>query len=151
MSILCQKASKQTSKLKTKQLRTIYDNVILESENLETDIEIENEAITDHLWSRNPRVRKPPNRHQNWKRSNHEPFMIVSFLCQKASKQTSKLKTKQLQSIMITSFFCQKASKQTSKLKTKQLRTISDNVILVSENLETDIEIENEAITNHLW
>ena len=77
--------------------------------------------------------------------------MITSFLCQKASKQASKLKMKQLQSIMITSFFCQKASKQSSKLKTKQLRTISDNVILVSENLETDIEIENEAITDHLW
>ena len=52
---------------------------------------------------------------------------------------------------MIMSFLCQKASKQTWKLKTKQLRTISENVILESENLETDIEIENEAITDHLW
>ena len=52
---------------------------------------------------------------------------------------------------MITSFFCQKASKQTSKFKTRQLQTIYDNVILVSENLQTDIEIENEAITDHLW
>ena len=51
---------------------------------------------------------------------------------------------------MITSFLCQKTSKQTSKLKTKQLQTISDNVILVSESLQTDIEIENEAITDHL-
>ena len=52
---------------------------------------------------------------------------------------------------MITTFLCQKASKQTSKLKTKQLQTIYDNVILVSESLQTDIKIENEAITNHLW
>ena len=52
---------------------------------------------------------------------------------------------------MITSFLCQKDSKQTSKLKTKQLQTIYDNVILVSESLETDIEIENKAITHHLW
>ena len=33
-----------------KQLQTIYDNIILLSEILLTDIEIENEAITDHLW-----------------------------------------------------------------------------------------------------
>ena len=33
-----------------RQLKTIYDNVILLSENLQTDIEIKNEAITDHLW-----------------------------------------------------------------------------------------------------
>ena len=33
-----------------KQLQTIYDNVILVSESLQTDIEIENEAIRDHLW-----------------------------------------------------------------------------------------------------
>ena len=52
---------------------------------------------------------------------------------------------------MITSFSCQKASRQTSKLKTKQLQTIYDNIILVSESLQTDIEIENEAITDHLW
>ena len=52
---------------------------------------------------------------------------------------------------MITSFLCQKASKQTSKLKTKQLQTIYDNVILVSEILKTDIKIGNEAITDHLW
>ena len=32
-----------------RQLRTIYDNVILESESLQTDIELENEVITDHL------------------------------------------------------------------------------------------------------
>ena len=51
---------------------------------------------------------------------------------------------------MITSFLCQKASKQTSKLKTIQLQTIYNNVILVSESLQTDIEIENEAITDHL-
>ena len=43
---------------------------------------------------------------------------------------------------MITSFLCQKASKQTSKLKTQQLQKIYDNVILVSEGLQTDIEIE---------
>ena len=48
------------------------------------------------------------------------------------------------------SFLCQKTFKQKSKLKTKKLRTISDNVILVSENLEINIEIENEAITDHL-
>ena len=52
---------------------------------------------------------------------------------------------------MITSLLCQKASKQTSKLETRQLQTIHDNVILVSESLQTDIEIENEAITDHLW
>ena len=33
-----------------KQLQTIYDNVIFVSESLQTDIEIGNEAITDHLW-----------------------------------------------------------------------------------------------------
>ena len=33
-----------------KQLQTIYNNVILVSESLQTDIEIENEAIIDHLW-----------------------------------------------------------------------------------------------------
>ena len=33
-----------------KQLQTIYDNIILLSEIVLTDIEIENEAITDHLW-----------------------------------------------------------------------------------------------------
>ena len=52
---------------------------------------------------------------------------------------------------MITSFLCQKASKQTSKLQTKQLQTIYDNLILVSESLQTYIEIENEVITDHLW
>ena len=52
---------------------------------------------------------------------------------------------------MITSFLCEKASKQTSKLKMKQLQTIYDHVILVSESLQTDIEIENEAITDHWW
>ena len=31
------------------QLQTIYDNVILVSESLQTDIKIEREAITDHL------------------------------------------------------------------------------------------------------
>ena len=50
---------------------------------------------------------------------------------------------------MITSLLCQKAWKQTSKLKTKQLQTIYDNVILVSETIKTDIEIENEASTDH--
>ena len=44
---------------------------------------------------------------------------------------------------MIMSFLCQKDSKQTSKLKMRQLQTIYDNVILVSERLQTDIEIEN--------
>ena len=33
-----------------KQLQTIYDNIILLPEIVLTDIEIENEAITDHLW-----------------------------------------------------------------------------------------------------
>ena len=51
---------------------------------------------------------------------------------------------------MITSFLCQKVSKLTSKLKTRQLQTIYDNVILLSESLQTDIEIENEAIAEHL-
>ena len=51
---------------------------------------------------------------------------------------------------MITLFLGQKASKQRSKLKTRQLQTIYDNVILVSESLQTDIEIENEEITDHL-
>ena len=50
MSFLCKKASKQTSKLKTKQLETIYDNIILVSESHHTDIEIENEGVTDRLW-----------------------------------------------------------------------------------------------------
>ena len=52
---------------------------------------------------------------------------------------------------MITSFLCQKSSKQTSKLKLKQLQTFHDNVIVVSEILQGDIEIENETITDHLW
>ena len=52
---------------------------------------------------------------------------------------------------MIPSFLCQKASKQTLKLKTKQLQPIDHNVILVSESLQSDIEIENEANTAHLW
>ena len=52
---------------------------------------------------------------------------------------------------MITSFLCHKASKQTSKLNTKQLLTIYDNVVLGSESLQTEIEIENEAIKDHLW
>ena len=52
---------------------------------------------------------------------------------------------------MITSFLCQTASKQTSKLKTKQLQTIYYNIILVSESLQTDIKIENEEITENLW
>ena len=51
---------------------------------------------------------------------------------------------------MITSFLCQKASKKKSKLKTIQLQTIYNNVILVSESLQTDIEIKNESITDHL-
>ena len=51
---------------------------------------------------------------------------------------------------MITPFSCQKASKHTSKLKRKQLQTIYDKVILVSESLQRDIETENEAITDHL-
>ena len=51
---------------------------------------------------------------------------------------------------MITSFLCQKASKQTSKLKTRLLQTIYNNVILVSESLQTDIKIENESITDYL-
>ena len=42
---------------------------------------------------------------------------------------------------MIMSFLCQKASKQTLKLKTKQLQTIYDNIILVSESLQTEIKI----------
>ena len=33
-----------------KQLQTIYDNVIRVTEGLITEIKIENEAITDHLW-----------------------------------------------------------------------------------------------------
>ena len=52
---------------------------------------------------------------------------------------------------MITSYLCQKASSQTSKLKTSQLQTIYDNVIPVPGTVLTDIEIENEAITDHLW
>ena len=51
---------------------------------------------------------------------------------------------------MIRSFLCQTASKQTSKLKTRQLQTIYDDVILVSESFQTDIKIENDAITDHL-
>ena len=99
-SFLCHKASKQTSKLKTKQLQTIDYNMILVSQGLQTVIEIENHA-------------------------NCRPFMTRSFLCQKVSKQTSELKTRQLQ-------------------------TIYHNIILVSESLQTDIEIEKEAITDHL-
>ena len=32
----------------------------------------------------------------------------------------------------------------------KQLGIIDDNIILVSDSLQTDIEIENEAIADHL-
>ena len=126
MSFLCQKDSKQTSKLNTKQLQTIYDNIILVSETVLTDIEIENEAIRHHLWSRHSCVWKPPNRHRIWKRGNYWPFIITSILWQKGSKQTSKLKTKRFQ-------------------------IIYDNVIIVAESLQTEIEIGNEEITNHLW
>ena len=52
---------------------------------------------------------------------------------------------------MIKSFLCQKASKQTSKLKMKQLLTLYNNVFLVSESLQTDIKIEIHAIIYHLW
>ena len=52
---------------------------------------------------------------------------------------------------MITSFLSQKASKQTLNLKTKWLQTIYHNVILVSESLLTDIEIENDAIMDLWW
>ena len=52
---------------------------------------------------------------------------------------------------MIISFLCQKAYKQTSKLKTKLLQTIYNDVILVSQGLKTDSKIENEAITDNLW
>ena len=33
----------------------------------------------------------------------------------------------------------------------KQLQTICDNIILLSEIVLTDIEIENDAIMDHLW
>ena len=49
------------------------------------------------------------------------------------------------------SFLCQRASKQTSKFKTKQLQNIYDNVILVSESIQTDIEIQNKTVTRHFW
>ena len=49
-SFFRQKSSKQTSKLKSKPLETIHDNIILVSESFQTDIKIKNEAITDHLW-----------------------------------------------------------------------------------------------------
>ena len=62
---LSQKASKQTSKLKTKQLQTIYDNIILVSQSLQMVIEIENKATTDHLWERHSCVKKNTNRHRN--------------------------------------------------------------------------------------
>ena len=52
---------------------------------------------------------------------------------------------------MITSFLCQKDSEQISKLKTKQLQNIYDNVILVSESIQTDIEIQNKTVTGHFW
>ena len=84
-----------------KQLQTIDDNLILVSQSLQTDIEIENQP-------------------------NYRQFMTMSFLCQKEFKQTSKLKTMQLQ-------------------------TIYNNVTIVSESLQKEIEIENEAITVHLW
>ena len=50
MSFLWKKASNLTLNFKSKQLQIIFDKVILVSESLQTDIEIENEAITDHLW-----------------------------------------------------------------------------------------------------
>ena len=126
MSFFRQKSSKQTSKLKSKQLETIHDNIILVSESLLTDIKMENEAHSDHLWSHHFCVRKCPNRQRNRKRGNYRPFIITSYLCQKASKQALELEM-------------------------KQLETIDDNIILVSETLQTDIEIENEASTDHLW
>ena len=48
--ILLSESLKQTSNLKTKQLETIDDNIILVSESIQTDIEIENEGVTDCLW-----------------------------------------------------------------------------------------------------
>ena len=84
-----------------RQLQTIYDNIILVSESIQTDIKNENSAITENLCYRHSCVRK--------------------------------------------------TTKQKSKLKTKQLQTFYDHVIFVSESLQTDIEIEKEAITDHLW
>ena len=49
------------------------------------------------------------------------------------------------------SFLCKKASKQTSKLKMRKVQTICRNVILLSESLQTDIELENESITDNVW
>ena len=46
---------------------------------------------------------------------------------------------------MTTSFLCQKEFKQISKLETRQLQTIYENVILVSEGLQTDIEIDKRS------
>ena len=78
--------------------------------------------------------------------------MITSFLCQKVSKQTSKLKTKQLQTIYDNIILVSGSLQTDIEIqKTKELQTVYDNIILVSESLKTDIKIENKAITDHLW
>ena len=151
MSFFHQKSSKQTSKLRSKQLETIHDNIILVSESLLTDIKMENEAHSDHLWSHHFCVRKCPNRQRNRKGGNYRPFIITSYLCQKASKQALEMKTKQLETIDDNIILVSETLQTESKLKTKLEQTIYDNMILVWESLKKDIEIENEAITDHLW
>ena len=77
--------------------------------------------------------------------------MTTLFLCQKESKQTSKLKTRQLQTIYDNVILVSESLQTDIEIENKKLKTIYDNVILVSENLQTEIKIENEAITDHFW
>ena len=63
-------------------------------------------------------------------------------MCQKASEQTSKLKTKLLQTIYDNVLLLSQNLQTVIEIqKTKQLLTIDDNVILVSKGLQTDIKI----------
>ena len=73
-------------------------------------------------------------------------------MCQKASEQTSKLKTKLLQTIYDNVLLLSQNLQTVIEIqKTKQLLTIYDNVILGSESLQKDIEIKNDRVTDRLW
>ena len=48
--ILVSESLQTDIEIELKWLQTIYDNVIILAESLQTKIEIGNEAITDHLW-----------------------------------------------------------------------------------------------------
>ena len=78
----------------------------------------------------------------NWKQGNYRLFTIRSILCQIASKETSKSKMKQLHSMYDIVILVSESLQTDIEIGKKQLRTVSNNVILVSGSLQTDIEIQ---------